>query len=142
MLNGTETPTFWISGNTPSSKNGRVWTGNNFLPSAYTRVWIRRTKPEWIAQKEKFLEAIRDIGKPYYIELTFVRKSRHRFDYINIAQIICDMMKEHGWITDDNADEMKPYFADYIYDKGNPGVIIKIIKEKPKHFNNDIPTHY
>src|SRR5687767_15927252 len=126
MTNNNEVATFWISGNTPSSKNGRVWTGNNFLPSAYTRVWIRRTKPEWEAQKDKFIEAVKNLGKPYYIEFTFIRKSRHRFDYINIAQVVHDMMTEYGWLNDDNADEMKPYFGDYKYDKDNPGVVIRV----------------
>lgn len=138
-MHNSEIPTFWISGNTPSSKNGRVWTGKYFIPSAYTRKWIRMTKKQWKDQMVDFRNALSELGKPYYIELTFIRKTRHKFDYINIAQAVCDQMKEHGWLQDDDADNIKPYFGDYKYDKSNPGVIIKILKEKPKHY--DIQTH-
>ena len=130
---------FFISGNTPSSKNSRVFTGTYFIPSAYTRKWIKRTKNEWAAQKIAFREALQGITRPYYIEFTFIRKTRHRFDYINIAQAVQDQMSYYGWIEDDDADNLKPYFGDYQYDKSNPGVIIKILKNKPKHYDNQ--TH-
>lgn len=130
---------FFISGNTPSSKNSRVWTGKYFIPSEYTRKWIRKTKREWEGQKDEFLLALQGLSKPYYIEFTFIRKTRHKFDYINIAQAPLDQMKKHGWLDDDDMDNVKPYFEDYIYNKHNPGLIIKILKEKPKHY--DSQTH-
>lgn len=123
----------FIGGNTPSSKNSRVWTGQYFIPSAYTRKWLKKSKSEWINKKEEFLKGLEGLPKPYYIEFTFIRKTRHKFDYINIAQAVQDQMTHYGWLSDDNADEMKPYFGDYKYDKLNPGVIIRILKEKPKH---------
>ena len=127
---------FWISGNTPSSKNSKVWTGTYFIPSANTRQWLRATKKEWIAQRDAFKEALLGLRKPYYIEFTFVRKSRHKFDYINIAQAPCDQMKEYGWLDDDDMDNIKPYFGDYRYDKLSPGCIIKILKRRPEHYDN------
>lgn len=131
--------TFWISGNTPSSKNARVWTGSNFIPSAYTRRWIRETKHEWIEQRDKFKEALKGLEPPYFIEFTFIRKSKHKFDYINIAQGPCDQMKDFMWLTDDDMDNIKPYFGDYEYNKRNPGMKIKILKTKPNHY--DLQTH-
>lgn len=128
--------TFFISGNTPSSKNSRVWTGKYSIPSVPTRKWIKLSKKEWLEQKQKFLDAVVDIGTPYYVEFTFIRKTRRKFDYINIAQAVCDQMKFYGWIADDDADNLKPYFGDYIYDKYNPGVIIRILKEKPQHYDS------
>lgn len=125
--------TFFIPTNTPSSKNSRVWTGKYFLPSAYTRKWIKKTKVDWESQRSRFLAAIAELPTPYFIEFTFIRKTKHKFDYINIAQAPFDEMTKHGWLTDDNADVVKPYFGDYLYDKHNPGLIIKILKEKPKH---------
>jgi hypothetical protein len=132
-------PTFFISGNTPSSKNSRVWTGTYFIPSAYTRKWVRKSKKEWKEQRQGFVNALKECSKPFYIELTFIRKTRHRFDYINIAQVVQDQMVEHGWLEDDDATNMKPYFGDFQYNKENPGVIIKILKEKPEHYGNQ--TH-
>ncbi len=130
---------FWVSGNTPSSKNNRRWTGTYFIASKATMVWRRATKDEWINQKEKFIRCLSLLTKPYYIELTFYRKSKHRFDYINIAQGVLDEMTTHGWIDDDNADEIKPYFGDYVYSKRNPGVLIRVLTIKPQH-NEHIQT--
>lgn len=131
--------TFFISTNTPSSKNNRVWTGYAFIPSQMTRKWLKKTKKEWLDQKEEFLKVISQLDKPYYIEFTFIRRTRHRFDYINIAQAPLDVMQEHGWLDDDSADYVKPYFGDYLYDKENPGLIIKVLKQKPNHY--DLQTH-
>ena len=35
-------------------------------------------------------------------------------------------MVQHGWIDDDNCQEMKPVFLDYKYNKEKPGVFIFI----------------
>ena len=37
-------------------------------------------------------------------------------------------MVKHGWIDDDNCTEMKPYFGNYVHQKDNPGVFIKVLK--------------
>jgi len=66
--------------------------------------------------------------KPYRISFKFVRKSKHKFDYINPAQTIQDEMVKYGWISDDNADEILPIFLEYEYDKHNPGVYINVLK--------------
>jgi len=66
--------------------------------------------------------------KPYKISFKFIRKSRHKFDYINPAQTIQDEMVKYGWISDDNADEMIPIFLEYEYNKDNPGVYINVLK--------------
>jgi Holliday junction resolvase RusA-like endonuclease len=48
---------------------------------------------------------------------------------INIAQAVQDAMVHHGWIDDDNADELVPVFGTYVYDNKNPRVEIKILKK-------------
>lgn len=121
---------FFIPYNTPSSKNGRVWTGNHLIPSKATQKWRKLTKHAWETHKDIFLNAIKDINPPYYIEFTFIRGSKHKFDYPNPLQTVLDEMKARGWIEDDNADIIKPYFGDYRYDKNNPGVIIKILDKE------------
>ena len=37
-------------------------------------------------------------------------------------------MVKHGWIEDDNMTYLIPHFEPYEYDKENPGVEIKILK--------------
>lgn len=124
---------FWIPTNTPSSKNNRRWTGKFFIASKSTMKWRKETDGAWKAQKQKFIEALAGLPKPYYIEFTFVRKSKHKFDYVNIAQAPLDSMTDYGWLEDDDADNIKPYFGDYQYNKKNPGLIITVLKNKPNH---------
>lgn len=156
---------FFIPGNTPSSKNNRVWTGVYFVPSERTKKWRRDTELFWGNKKRKvfstwelqilgdnqqgyfgqYIELSRSyewgggnrmlfqyltsmLPLPLHIELTFIRNSKHRFDYINLAQGVFDEMVEHDWIPDDSADHVIPYFGRYLYDKNNPGTIIKILK--------------
>lgn len=70
-----------------------------------------------------------DSKKPYKIAFKFVRKSRHKFDYLNPAQTVQDQMVKYGWISDDNADEMIPIFLEYEYNKDKPGVYISVINK-------------
>lgn len=129
---------FFISGNTPSSKNSKIWSGTRkmLFHSKVSGKWLRKSKEEWLNQRLIFIEGLLGLTTPYYFELTFIRDSKREFDYINAAQIIFDTMKEYGWIEDDSASNIKPYFGDYRLDKTNPGVIIKILRQKPTHYGN------
>lgn len=119
---------FFIPGNVPSSKNNKVWTGKFLVVSARTTKWRKATKSYWQALKEDFLKELsKHVKHPYNIEFTFIRDSRRRFDYVNPLQTVLDEMVEHGWLEDDNANIVKPFFGTYSYDKSNPGVIIKIL---------------
>ena len=118
----------FINGNTPSSKNSQQWTGRYLIKSKATQQYIKDSKQEYLDNTNKFLKMLEGVDKPYKIEFTFIRKSKHRFDYINAAQIVQDLMVKYDWLEDDNMMEMKPFFGDYKYDKENPGTIIKIIK--------------
>ena len=61
-------------------------------------------------------------GKKYPLKITFkiYRKTKRRFDYINILQGICDCMVRCGWLSDDDADHIIPCFEPYEVDKNNP----------------------
>ena len=122
----------FIPGNVPSSKNGRRWTGRYFIVSKQTQRYYKNSKKYWIEYKKEIKKLLK--GKdsqnkaPYRITFKFVRKSRHKFDYINPAQTIQDQMVKFGWITDDNADEMIPIFLKFEYNKDKPGVYINVLK--------------
>lgn len=124
--------TFWIGMNTPSSKNGRQWTGEYFIPSEATIKWRKHTDLQWQIQKEAFLASVWEAGlKPIRVQIIFIRKSKHKYDFINMCQIIQDAMKYHGWITDDDTTQLKPYPGDDEYDKHYPGCFIKVLKTIP-----------
>jgi hypothetical protein len=139
----------FIPGEVPSSKNSKeigyfflkagtpakifVERGGKFLPvrlnlmhSDTTKRYIKDHSVDYMSKKVEFLNMIKGFSSPYRICFKFIRGSRRKFDYINAAQIVQDMMVEYGWITDDNCDELRPYFLEYEYDKKNPGVIISI----------------
>lgn len=69
--------------------------------------------------------------KPVPIGFHFIRDNKRLYDWINMVQLPQDLMKDYGWIDDDNIECMIPYplqinNAYTTYDKENPGVLIKI----------------
>lgn len=120
---------WFIPGNVPSSKNGRRWTGKYFIASKTVVTYRKNTKEYYQKYAPEFQKELKKYKLPVKIGFTFIRGSRHKFDYINPAQTVQDDMTKHEWIEDDNADNINPMFYDYQYDKNNPGVYIEILKE-------------
>ena len=116
----------FIPGNVPSSKNSKQWTGKMLINSKSVRKYIKNTKEYYENYRNNFKELIKEYEKPYPVVFKFVRGSKHKFDYINPAQTVQDLMVKHQWIDDDNADELLPFFILYEYNKTNPGVYITI----------------
>lgn len=123
----------------PSSKNSQVWTGDFLVHSPATQKWKRKTKGRWAELAPFFLAEIERMKMlpVYYIEFTFLRRTRATFDHINMAQIVQDSMVKFNWVIDDDDKNMKPYFGDPIHDKHDPGVIIRILPEKPIHYDKN-----
>ena len=122
----------FISGNTPSSKNSKQFvTLKNgkklLLNSKIVRKYIDKSEMDWIFNKTEFFKMLKGKNKPYKIELYFVRDSRRRFDYINAAQIIFDLMQEYGYIEDDDSTNIIPIFKGFEVDKSRAGVEIEIL---------------
>lgn len=125
---------WFIPGNVPSSKNGRRWTGKYFIASKSVMNYRKATKSYYEKFAPLFREELKNHKLPVSIAFTFVRGTKHKFDYINPAQTVQDDMVKHGWIEDDNAEYILPVFIQYSYDKTNPGVFIEIIDNT---VNND-----
>ena len=124
----------FIKGNTPSSKNSKQFVtlknGKTMLLNSKTvQKYIKESKVDWIKNKTEFLKMIKDKEKPYKIELYFIRDSKRRFDYINAAQIIFDLMQEYGYIEDDDSTNVIPVFKGFEVDKARAGVEIRVLKE-------------
>jgi len=122
----------YIPGDVPSSKNSKVWTGRYLVHSKTATKYIKQTNSIFSNKKilKSFADAITSIEPPYKILFTFIRGSRRRFDYVNMAQMPLDLMVKHEWIVDDNADYVIPIFKQYLYRKECPGVIISIEKNE------------
>ena len=123
---------WFIPGNVPSSKNGRRWTGKYFISSKATMKYRKETKEYYKKYKKEFLNALKECEFPVKISFKFIRGTRHKFDYINPAQTVQDDMVKQGWLPDDDCSLLIPVFEPYEYNKENPGVEIKLIKNGNK----------
>ena len=122
----------FIEGNTPSSKNSKQFvTLKNgkklLLNSKIVRKYIDKSEMDWIFNKTEFFKMLKGKNKPYKIELYFIRDSKRRFDYINAAQIIFDLMQEYGYIEDDDSQNIIPVFKGFEVDKARAGVEIRVL---------------
>lgn len=117
-----------IKGNVPSSKNSKQWVGKYLINSKTVRNYLKAYEYQWNLEenKKKFKEMIKGTSKPYYIGFYFIRDSKRKFDYVNIAQLPLDLMVKYGWIEDDNCTEIIPVFKGYEINKDNSGVIITL----------------
>jgi len=117
----------FIPFNVPSSKNGKQWTGKRLIWSKTSQSYVKSTDKYWKQYKDIFIEKCSTKEMPLRVSFKFIRKSKHKFDFVNPAQTVLDLMVRYEWIPDDNADIILPVFEPYSYDKDNPGVIIKIL---------------
>ncbi len=120
---------WFIPGNVPSSKNGRRWTGKYFIASKTVMKYRKDTTSYYKKYALEFQKELKKHKLPVKVAFTFIRGTRHKFDYINPAQTVQDDMVKNNWIEDDNMDFIIPTFNKYKYNKEDPGVIIEIIKE-------------
>ena len=123
---------WFIPGNVPSSKNGRRWTGRYFVSSKATTKYRKDTAKYFEKFRKGFRKQLAKLELPVKISFKFIRGSKHKFDYINPAQTVQDDMVKHHWIEDDNCENILPVFEPYEYNKENPGVEIKLIKNGNK----------
>lgn len=143
---------FWISVNTPSSKNGRMIVEGKLIQSKHTYNWKKLTRLEWGSrhvywnkiknymfgggQAMLFQYDVSTLTPPYYVEFTFHRESKRRFDLINMTQALMDEMVKNNWIPDDDSTYIVPYYGDPKYTKEKPGVEIKLLSHKPTHYGS------
>ena len=122
----------FIAGNTPSSKNSKQFvtlkTGKKLLLNSKTvQNYIKDSKADWLINKNGFLKMLKGKEKPYKVELFFIRDSKRRFDYINAAQIVFDLMQEYGYIENDDSTNVIPVFKGFEVDKTRAGVEIEVL---------------
>ena len=122
----------FIAGNTPSSKNSKQFvtlkSGKTLLINSKTvQKYLKESKADWLINKNKFLKMLKGKEKPYRVELYFIRDTRKRFDYINAAQIVFDLMQNYGYIEDDDSQNIIPVFKGYKVDKSRAGVEIEVL---------------
>lgn len=130
------TTEWFIAGySVPSKKNSRINFARNgkqvSIPSKKHAEYVKMTKMQYDVFGREFKKTVEELKLEYplRIEFTFVRSTKHSFDYCNACQTVEDIMKGH-WIPDDSADYIIPVFKPYEFDKNNPGVKIKLLTNK------------
>ena len=81
-----ENKKWFIPGSVPSSKNGKRWTGKYLISSKAVMNYRKIAKIYYAKYAKDFKAELAKHTLPAKISFTFVRGSRHKFDYINPAQ--------------------------------------------------------
>lgn len=137
----------FIKGNVPSLKNGKP---NGIYHSKSVTKYLRSLNIQGYSASRKTVKEYKDSNRPnlfrqqignYFdnidypivLGMHFVRNSyRRKFDLMNAAAILHDLLTAHEYIEDDNATCIIPAFFRinnqwYSVDKENPGVWLKIL---------------
>ena len=99
--------------NVPSSKNNKFWTGKRLIKNQLSINYEKWLLPQLLEKKEEWDEATKNLDYPYEIKFFFYRDSKRRFDYVNIVQIIADLLQKAGYIEDDSMEYFIPRFVGY-----------------------------
>ena len=102
------------------------------MESKATKTYRKSTEVYFLQNRLKFKKMFNGLP-PFQVGLYFVRKSKHRFDYINACQILADIMVEAQWLVDDNADFFVPVFLGYETNKQKAGVYITKVASPGKY---------
>ena len=138
----------FIKLNVPSLKNSKIVTPHGVFPSKTCKHYLQNMGikqyghdyvENYVTRPNLFQYAVggyfSDIKDyPVLLGMHFVRDSKRKFDLINAAQIICDLLVAHRYIPDDCADYLVPIPLQidgrwFSYDKENPGVWLKVLHE-------------
>lgn len=131
-ITGLSSSLIYIPYHVPSSKNSRVRTRQGtFIASKSVRQYRKLSAKFWKSEKDNFSSKIKGKSFPLRIGFHFIRKTHHKYDWLNPSQTIQDEMVKHDWLEDDNMEFIIPIpfqvnreFS--TVSKAHQGVIIKI----------------
>jgi Holliday junction resolvase RusA-like endonuclease len=131
----------WIPGEVYSSKNNKriftrsvrkskwLFSGKPVMPFISDSAAVTRYKKEklgyYIANREKFLKMAENKPFPLHVNFQFVRRTRGKWDFNNMTELVQDMMVLAGWINDDDVSCMIPVYKKHMIGS-KPGVMISL----------------
>lgn len=102
----------FIGKNVPSSKNGKRWTGKILIKSKLCQEYIKWSEPVFKANKPLWDAQMNKVEQfPIKVEFYFYRDSKRHWDFINIVQIIADIMQAEEYLEDDDTLHFIPVYA-------------------------------
>ena len=142
----------FIKGSVPSLKNSKIATSHGVFYSKTVRKYLNSLGIQSYSPRKRYVkeyvdkinhpplfrDAFKGWKKPTQcikMYFHFVRGTRHKWDFINMVQIIADLMTAYNFLEDDNMDYFIPFPLKsdgkyYSYDNDNPGVFIKFENEE------------
>ena len=125
-----------ISGDTPSLKNSKE-IGYSFKkrrkvlkPSDRYIAWAQVAELE-LLQYRQAVKAI-EWHSPITLKFKFFRSTKRGFDYLNVAQGICDVGIKMGLWPEDNMNYIIPDFSEqWGVDKLNPRMEVEMVNGRP-----------
>lgn len=139
----------FIPGDVPSSKNSKIKTASGVFNSKAVRKYLqnigvknfsssKKTVEEYKTRPNLFRQSVGQYfyssGYPVFVGFHFVRKTKMKFDFHNMCQIIADLLVAHDFIQDDDIEHFIPvplklHGQWWSYDKENPGVFLQKMGE-------------
>ena len=116
--------------NVPSSKNSKTWTGKILIKSKLCQRYIKWAEPLFKANKPLWESQMQKVEQlPIKVEFYFYRDSKRHWDFINILQIIADIMQAEGYLENDDTTNFIPYYAgEEVVKKDKAGFKMRIIE--------------
>lgn len=127
-----------LPGQTPSKKSSQRILVNKRTNRPF--IMMNEKAKAWEDEAVRLLkEALKNRGikqwlahhsnERLFVWMSFTRQSKRRWDYINLAQSVLDVLVKAGIIKDDDFQHVIPEFDPFVrYSKDRPEVLIKLYK--------------
>lgn len=114
--------------NVPSKKNSKIITkSKRVISSKLVQYYERWATPLLKQQLPIWQQMIQNKPLPLKVSFYFYRDSKRKWDFVNIIQIIADLMQKEGYLIDDDTKNFIPlYKGEEVTTKKEAGVIITI----------------
>lgn len=114
--------------NVPSKKNSKIITKNKrVISSKLVQYYERWATPLLKQQLPTWQKMIQNKPLPLKVSFYFYRDSKRKWDFVNIVQVIADLMQKEGYLIDDDTKNFIPlYKGEEVTTKKEAGVIITI----------------
>ena len=115
--------------NVPSKKNSKIITKNKrIISSKLVREYEQFASPLLQQQLTEWKKMKEGKENPLKVGFYFYRDSKRKWDFVNIVQVIADLMQEYLYIPDDDTKHFIPiYLGEEVVKKDKSGVKFKIL---------------
>lgn len=100
-----------------SKKNHKVISGKKLLSSEKVRQYEKDMLPVYLSKRREWNKQFNPDETPVTLEMYFIRPTKAKFDWVNMAQLPLDMMQTAGWIEDDDCYTITPSFTGWEVNK-------------------------